>query len=331
MDWVIVAAAVLLLAIGMYVILDGFDLGVGILFPFVPGDADRDVMIATISPVWDGNETWLVLGGVTLFAAFPLAYSILLPALYAGVMLFLAALVFRGVVFEFRPKAEKRHFWNYAFFVASVIAAFAQGLVLGGFVEGFEVNGRRYVGGTFGWLTPFSFMTGLALVNAYALLGATWLIQKTEGPLQAWCFRAARPLLIGMALFVVLVSIWTPLAQPAIAARWFALPNLLYLMPIPLASSWCVWRAWYLLAIRRERGPFPLSVALFLLAYAGVTISLWPYVIPRHYTIRDAASPPESLAFLLTGVLVLLPLVMGYTLHTYRVFRGKVNGESGYH
>lgn len=331
MDWVIVAAAVLLLAIGMYVILDGFDLGVGILFPFVPDDADRDRMIATISPVWDGNETWLVLGGVTLFSAFPLAYSVVLPALYAGVMVLLAALVFRGVAFEFRPRAEKRHLWNYAFFFASAIAAFAQGLVLGGFVEGFDVEGGRYIGGTFGWLTPFSLMTGLALVNGYALLGATWLILKTEGPLQEWCFRAARGLLVGMTFFIVLVSIWTPLVQPEIAALWFTLPNLFYLSPIPLVTAWCVWRAWHLLSVRRERGPFPFAIALFLLAYAGLGVSLWPYVVPRHYTIWDAASPPESLAFILVGVLLLLPLVLGYTVHVYRIFRGKVTQHTGYH
>lgn len=330
MDLVVAAAAVLILAIAMYVVLDGFDLGVGILFPFAPGETERDRMIDSISPFWDGNETWLVLGGVTLFAGFPLAYSLLLPALYPGIIVFLVALVFRGVVFEFRPGSHRRWLWNGAFAAGSTFAAFAQGLVLGSFVEGFELPGGRYVGGAFGWLTPFSVMAGVGLVCGYALLGATWLVNKTDGELQAWAFRAARPLTLVLLGFILLVSVWTPLAQPAIAERWFAPDNLLWLWPVPLLTGLLGWQLWHDLGRRHERHPFRSAAGLFLLAYLGLAISLWPYVVPRHYTVWQAAAPAESLAFILVGVAVLLPLVLGYTVHTYRIFRGK-SGSHGYH
>jgi len=246
-------------------------------------------------------------------------------------MVFLAALIFRGVVFEFRPRARRKHRWDRAFFAGSAGAAFAQGLVLGSFVEGFDLVDGIYAGGPFGWVTPFSLMTGVALVAGYALLGATWLIMKSEGALQAWCYRVARPLALALIGFIVLVSIWTPLAEAEIAARWFSWPNLLLLGPVPVFTALVAWRLWLALSLKLEREPFPLTVALFMLAYFGFAISIWPYVIPRHFTLWQAASPPESLTFILVGVLILLPLVLGYTLHTYHVFRGKVRPQTGYH
>ncbi len=330
MDLVIVAAAVLIFAVAMYVVLDGFDLGVGILFPFAPGDEARETMIAAVSPIWDGNETWLVLGGITLFSAFPLAYSVLLPSLYLGLMAFLAALIFRGVVFEFRPRSRRKRRWDWAFFAGSTGAAFAQGLVLGSFVEGFDLEDGVYVGGPFGWLTPFSLVTGVALVSGYALLGATWLIMKSDGVLQAWCYRVARPLAAVLIGFILLVSLWTPLAEAEIARRWFSWPNLLYLSPVPAITAAAAWRLWRALSLHREREPFPLSAGLFMLAYLGFAISIWPFIVPRHISLWEAASPPESLSFILTGVLLLVPLVLAYTAHTYYVFRGKVRADNGY-
>lgn len=323
MDLVVVAAAVMVLAVAMYVVLDGFDLGVGILFPFAPREAHRDLMLATIAPVWDGNETWLVLGGATLFAAFPLAYSVLLPAWYLCLVVFLVALIFRGVVFEFRPGSRRPWLWNRAFAAGSTVAAFAQGVILGSFVEGFELAGRHYTGGPFGWLSPFSVTVGVALVAGYALLGATWLIRKTEHDLQAWAFRLARPLALALIGFIALVSVWTPLAQGAIAERWFALPNLLYLAPVPLVTALLAWRLWRDLQTGNERRPFVLAIGLFLLAFLGLAVSLWPYAVPRHFTLWQAAAPPASLGFVLVGVGVLLPLVLGYTVRVYWLFRGK--------
>ncbi len=323
MDLALVSYFIMAFGVAMYVILDGFDLGVGILFPFARSQPDRDLLINSIAPVWDGNETWLVLGGTLLFAAFPVAYSILLPAWYIPLIVFLFALVFRGVAFEFRSKALRKWIWGLSFAAGSVLAAFAQGLVLGGFVQGITVQGHNYVGGAFEWLTPFALMTGVALVIGYALLGATWLILKTEGHLQAWCYSIARPLMPALLFFIAAVSVWTPLAEPAIAARWFSWPNILYLSPIPVVTALTAYALWRALSTRRERAPFVLSIGLFMLAYFGLAVSLWPYIVPRTLTIWDAASPPETQAFVLVGVLVLLPIVLGYTVHTYRIFRGK--------
>jgi cytochrome d ubiquinol oxidase subunit II len=331
MDLPLIAGLVIAFGIVMYVLLDGFDLGVGILFPFAPTHQDRDVMINSIAPVWDGNETWLVLGGTTLFAAFPIAYSILFPAWYIPFMLFLFAIVFRGVAFEFRPKARRKWLWSLSFSAGSILATFAQGVVLGSFIEGFKVSGHAFAGSLMDWLTPFSLMTGIALITGYALLGATWLILKTEGPLQLWCYRIAKPLMLALLVFIGAVSVWTPLAQPEIAARWFSWPNLLYLSPVPLLTAFDAYLLWRALNTERELAPFVFSVGLFLLSYSGLTVSLWPYAVPRVMTVWEAASPPQTQAFILTGVLILLPIVLGYTVHTYRVFRGKVSAEEVYH
>lgn len=332
-DLTLIWGMIIAFGIVMYVLLDGFDLGVGILFPLIPVKEQRDVMMGSVAPVWDGNETWLVLGGVSLFGAFPLAYSILLPALYVPVMLMLMALILRGVSFEFRFKADDRHraIWDRCFSAGSFLAAFAQGVMLGAFVQGFEVADGAYAGGPFDWFGPFSAMTGFALVFGYALLGATWLIIKTEGALQDWSYAVAMRLLYVVIGFLVLVSLWTPLLSDDIADRWFSWPNVVFLAELPLVSAIVAVNLWWALRRRREVAPFAFSTALFLLAYMGVVVTLFPYAVPRTLTLWDAAARPESQIFLLIGVTVLLPIILSYTAYAYGVFRGKASGDEGYH
>jgi cytochrome bd ubiquinol oxidase subunit II len=319
-------------AVFMYVLMDGFDLGLGILFPHAPTDRDRDVMMNSVAPIWDFNETWLVLGAAGLFAAFPIAYAVLLPALYLPSLLMLIALIFRGVAFEFRFKARaSRHWWDKSFHYGSLFATFAQGIVLGTFVQGVEVEGRNFAGGMLDWLTPFSLLCGVALVAGYALLGATWMIWRSTGPLQGWCRRVSRRLLLAVIVFVGIVSLWTPLLNDAIAQRWFSWPNLLYLSPVPLVTAslaFWLWRA----SETREALPFALAMGLFLLSYLGLAVSLWPNLIPPDISIWQAASPPETQVFLLVGMSFLIPTLLFYTAYSYWVFRGKVTHESiGYH
>ena len=233
-------------AVFMYVLMDGFDLGLGILFPFAPSDPDRDIMMNSVAPIWDFNETWLVLGGAGLFAAFPLAYAIVLPALYLPLLAMLIALIFRGVAFEFRFKASKQrqHIWDKAFIGGSLAATFFQGVVLGAFISGLPVEGRAYAGGAFDWLTPFAVVCGVALVAGYALLGCTWLIWRTEGSLQEWAYKLSKPLFLAVIGFIGLVSIWTPLIHEGIAARWFSWPNIVFLSPVPLITAGIVYLLW---------------------------------------------------------------------------------------
>jgi cytochrome d ubiquinol oxidase subunit II len=327
MDYALIAYLVLGFSVVMYVVLDGFDLGIGILLPFARDVHARELMIASVAPVWDGNETWLVLGGVVLFAAFPVAYGILLTAWYVPISLMLVALVLRGVAFEYRPEAKWKGLWTTSLSAGSLLAAFCQGAMLGSFVHGLQVSGQRHAGGPWEWLTPFSVMTGSAVAAGYALLGTAWLILKTEGALQARCYRLARPLTLVLLLFFAVVSVWTPLSQPAIAQRWFSFPAIAWLAPLPLASVLAAWMLWRSLDTRRGLAPFLLCVALFLFALAGFAYSLWPYIVPRAVTAWEAASPPATLGFVLAGVLVLMPFVLGYTLHTYRLFRGKTSVE----
>jgi cytochrome d ubiquinol oxidase subunit II len=329
-DLALIWAGVIGFAVAMYIFMDGFDLGVGILFACVRDEDARDVMMNTVAPVWDGNETWLVLGGGGLLAAFPLAYAIILPALYFPVLIMLVALIFRGVAFEFRFKSHHRVFWGRAFFAGSLLATFAQGLVLGGFLQGFKVEGRQFAGGMFDWLTPFGVACGLALVTGYALLGATWLILKTEGDLQARFYRLARPLCAAMVGFIVAFCIWAPLTYPAIAARWFALPNFLFLLPVPLLTAGVSLGLWLALQQRREGLPFVLTLVLLLLTYLGFGVNLWPYVAPPSITLWEAATFPSSQLFLLVGVVLLLPAILFYTGYSYFVFRGKVRSGEGY-
>jgi len=325
-------AAIIVVGVVMYVLLDGFDLGVGILFPFLLTDQDRDLAMISVAPIWDGNETWLVLGGAGLFAAFPLAYAVILPGTYLPLLIMLLGLIFRGVAFEFRFKAQKsRHWWDKAFHYGSLAATVAQGVVLGAFIQGFEVEDRQFVGGMLDWLTPFSLMTGAALISGYALLGATWLIMKTEGPLQDRCYRLAGGLLLAVLAFIGIVSLWTPLLNPQIAERWFSWPNIAFLSPVPVVTALVAFGLWRALEGRREVLPFVLSMTLFLLSFLGLGISLWPNIIPPDISIWEAAAPPETQIFVLIGVAILLPVILAYTAFTYYVFRGKVRAGEGYH
>ena len=325
-------AGLIATAILLYVLLDGFDLGVGILFPFAPSDQSRDLMMNSIAPFWDGNETWLVLGGGGLFAAFPLAYAVIMPAFYVPVILMLLGLIFRGVAFEFRFKAtgKSRRLWDYSFHFGSLVAAFMQGMFLGGLVQGIEVDGRSFGGGAFDWLNAFSVMTGLALVCGYGLLGATWVVMKTDGTTQDWARKCANYLLFYVALFMGLVSLSMPLMNSDIKTLWFSLPNLYLLLPVPLLTLVMFITIWRDLHHKREYRPFLLSVGLFLMGYIGLSISLWPYVVPFEITIWQAAAAPESQSLLLVGTVIMLPVVLGYIGYCYYVFRGKVSSETTY-
>ncbi len=318
-------------AIFLYVLLDGFDLGVGILFPFAPSHACRDRMMNSIAPFWDGNETWLVLGGGGLFAAFPLAYAILMPALYLPVLFMLLGLIFRGVAFEFRFKADRsRVVWDYAFHFGSLLATFMQGMILGAFVQGVKVQGRAFAGGPFDWLNAYSVMTGMALVFGYALLGATWLVMKTDGITQDWARKCASYVLGYVGVFLAIVSVSMPLMNEAVKALWFGTPTFYLLLPIPTTTAVLFAMLWRDLHRGAEYRPFFLSLGIFLTGYLGLGISLWPWLVPFEVTFRQAAAAAPSQSLLLVGTLVMLPVVLGYTGYCYYVFRGKASHESAY-
>ena len=320
------------LAVFYYVVFDGFDLGVGILYGFAPGEENRQVMMNSIAPIWDGNETWLVFGGLGLLAAFPLAFAIIIPAVYFPILVMLLALVFRGVAFEFRFRHPGvRRFWNRAFCVGSAVATFAQGVVLGSFIQGFQVDGRAFAGTSFDWITPFALLTGVALMFGYALLGAGWLIFKTEGDLQTWARQSGRVCLIGVGVAILAVSAWTPLANADIAQRWFSWPNVVFLAPVPVITALIALAEWHALGREYEFVPFLAGIGLFLMSYVGIAISLWPMIVPYQYTLWQAASSSSTQAFLLIGTLFLLPVILMYTGWSYWVFRGKVRGDLGYH
>jgi cytochrome d ubiquinol oxidase subunit II len=325
-------AFIIAFAVFVYVVMDGFDLGLGILFPLFPTKADRDVIMNTVAPVWDGNETWLVLGGGGMMAAFPLAYAVLMPALYAPLIAMLIGLIFRGVAFEFRWRTQStRNRWDIAFAGGSWIAALAQGVALGAILQGIAVEGRHYAGGWWDWLTPFSILTGVSLVIGYALLGATWLVLKTEGGLRDKAYQFCWYLLFAMLLAIVVVSIATPFLHIQYAQRWFTWPNVILTAPVPIAVAVVTVLLLRSLANRQDSQPFFLSLALFALSYAGLGISMYPYIVPQSITIWQAASPEKSQVFMLVGVALLIPLILGYTAWAYWVFRGKVRAGHGYH
>ena len=319
------------LGVFIYVSLDGFDLGVGMLHGLVQ-PSQRETVMNSIGPFWDGNETWLILGGVGLLAAFPVAFAIIIPAVYFPILIMLLALVFRCVAFEFRFKqARLRLLWDGAFCGGSLLATFAQGVVLGSFIQGFKVEGRVFAGSSFDFATPFALLTGVALVFGYALLGAGWLVMKTEGELQAWSRRAGRVCLVAVSLCIAAVSLWTPLASGVIAQRWFGWPNMALLLPLPIVTVAAGFYAWHALGCDGAWQAFAASIALFALSFLGIAISLWPMIVPGHFTLWQAASPESTQAFLLVGTLVLLPVILFYTGWSYWVFRGKVRqGESHY-
>ena len=332
LDLPLIWAGLIAFAVLAYVVLDGFDLGVGILFLFVKGESSRDQMMNTVAPVWDGNETWLVLGGGGLFAVFPLAYAVIMPALYAPITAMLLALVFRGVAFEFRWKTRRGQFlWDWAFTLGSTFAAFFQGIALGAFVQGIPVAERAYAGGWWNWLTPFSLLTGVALVIVYALLGATWLIYKTDGAVQTQAVRFARISGVITLALIAIVSLWTPFLNDAFMARWFAWPQAIYVLPVPILVAGCAIALYVGLRERRDLMPFMASLGLFVLSFIGLCISFYPYIVPSSVTIWAAAAPDKSLFFLLAGSLVLLPMILAYTAYSYWVFRGKVKLAEGYH
>jgi cytochrome d ubiquinol oxidase subunit II len=334
LDLPLIWAGLIAFAVLAYVMLDGFDLGTGILFALEREPGDRDVMVNSVAPVWDGNETWLVLGGGGLFAVFPLAYATIMPALYPTIIAMLLALVFRGVAFEFRFRAitvTGKRLWDFAFFGGSTLAAFCQGLTLGGLLQGIKVVNRAYAGGWWDWLTPFSVLCGIAVVVGYALLGACWLVWRTEGDLHARCRRHAGILGACVLALIVMVSLWTPLLNPLFSARWFGWPGLALTSPVPVLVALLAWQFWRGIVLDRHLMPFLWALGWFVLCFIGLGISVFPHIVPPDITIWQAAAPPKSQAFLLIGALVLVPIILIYTGYAYWVFRGKVIAGSHYH
>ncbi|ALQ56472.1 MAG: cytochrome d ubiquinol oxidase subunit II [Pseudoalteromonas tetraodonis] len=328
-DLTIIWAGIIGFGIMMYVLMDGFDLGQGILFPFAPNEKARDKMMNSVAPVWDGNETWLVLGGAGLLAAFPLVYSVFLPALYIGVFLLLAGLIFRGVAFEFRFKAKtSKHLWSWSFSVGSIVASFAQGAVVGAYIQGFETEGFVYSGGPLDWLSVFTILTGLGLVVGYALLGSTWLIMKTDGEVQEWAYKITPKLLVAFLVMFAIVCVYTPYIDDSVMSRWFDEISLLWI--IPVLVIYCAYVVYRSVKKQSDGMPFVATMGIFLFSYIGLLASKWPYIVPPKFTIWDAASSYNSQLFLLIGFLFVIPIVLGYTSWSYWVFRGKVK-DTGYH
>lgn len=325
--------AIIIFATLMYIVMDGFDLGIGMLLPVTRDMQERDMMVNTVAPVWDGNETWLVLGGAALFGAFPLAYAVIVDALSIPLTLMLIALIFRGVAFEFRFKAlpAHRNFWDKAFIVGSGCATFMQGIVVGAVINGFPVMERTFVGGAFDWFTPFNLFCGVGLMLAYALLGSTWLIMKTSHQLQHKMYRITRPLLLALLTVIGIISFWTPLAHSAIAERWFSMPNILFLLPVPVLTQVCAGIIWRGTHNDSHYLPFIMTLLLVFLGFSGLGISIWPNIIPPSINIWQAAAPPQSLGFMLVGALFIIPIILVYTFWSYYVFRGKISADEGYH
>nr|WP_210258619.1 MULTISPECIES: cytochrome d ubiquinol oxidase subunit II [unclassified Devosia] len=325
-------AGIIAFAVLAYVVLDGFDLGIGILFPFFPKRHDRDVMTNSVAPVWDGNETWLVLGGGGLMAVFPVAYATVLPALYMPIILMLLGLIFRGVAFEFRWRTHRGSaWWDKGFWIGSTLAGFTQGIALGALVQGIRVEGRSYAGGWWDWLSPFSVLCGVAVVVGYALLGATWLNLKTSGELQAHARKVAMWSGAGLLVLIGVVSLWSPFINQVYFERWFGWPTMLFSGVVPLLLAACAFALWQGLVTDKHLQPFLAALGLFVLSFAGVGISFYPYIVPGSFTIEEAAAPDSSLLFLLVGAVVLVPIILAYTAYAYWVFRGKIDPEEGYH
>ena len=330
-DLTVIWAFIIAFAVFAYVVMDGFDLGIGVLFPSFEAGEERDRAMNAIAPVWDGNETWLVLGGGGLLAAFPMAYAIILPATYPLIIAMLLGLVFRGVAFEFRWRDPRhRAFWDVSFSGGSLVAALAQGMILGAILQGIEIANRAYAGSWWDWLTPYTLLTGLGVVAGYTLLGSTWLIWKLDGPAQNHAYRLAWSAAIATLVLLVAVSLYTPLLEENYWARWFEMPSVLFAAQVPVLTAIVAYLLFRALAKRHEATPFWLSLGIFLLGMAGLGVSIWPYVLPDQVTIWDAAAPERSQVFMLVGVALTLPLIIGYTAWAYWVFRGKV-GHEGYH
>lgn len=319
-------------AILLYVLLDGFDLGCGILFPFAPSDEGRSKVMNSIAPFWDGNETWLILGGGGLFAAFPVAYAILMSALYLPVTMMLIGLIFRGVAFEFRFKTtgRDRKLWDIAFHGGSLLATFMQGIILGNIVQGVAVEGRSFAGGPLDWANGFSILTGIALIFSYALLGATWLVMKTHDETQRWARWCAQYVLAFVVVSMFAISVCMPIIDERIINLWFTMPNMLYLSPIPLLTLCCFYIIWQDLKTDHEIRPFVLSILVFCLGFAGLGMSLYPWIVPFSFTLWDAAAASASQSLLLVGTVIFLPVILAYTAFGYYIFRGKSSDKAMY-
>lgn len=331
-DLPLVWGLIIATAVFLYAALDGFDLGCGIIFPFAPSNKCRDSIMNSIAPFWDGNETWLVLGGGGLFAAFPLAYSILMPAFYIPIILMLIGLIFRGVAFEFRFKASENHkkIWDVAFHSGSLLAAFMQGIILGNFVQGVEVNAREFSGGPLDWANGFSIITGIGVIFGYALLGSTWVIMKTDDLTQNWARKVASYVLVYVVISMGIISISMPFVEERIINIWFSLPNFFYLLPIPIVTLIAFIRLWLDLKSEKDSSPFFITQILFFLGYLGLGISLFPWIVPFKFTIWQAAAAPTSQSILLIGTAIFLPIILCYTAYSYYIFRGKSNSDSLY-
>ena len=317
----------------MYVFLDGFDLGIGLLFPFIKDKHERDIMVNSVAPVWDGNETWLVLGGAGLLAAFPVAYSVILSALYGPILLMLFGLILRGVAFEFRFKATESHrpMWDKLFFVGSLMATFAQGVAMGAVILGFQVKNFEFAGGGLDWLSPFSLFTGFSLLFAYGLLGVTWLVIKTEHGLQKKMRSLIKPLTLLLSACMFIISIYTPMVNESVRDLWFNLSNIIYLVPLPIFTATFALLLMGAAHSKDESRAFICTLCMLFLGYLGLCVSLWPNIIPPSITIYQAAAPTSSLKFTLVGVVFIVPVILIYTFWSYRVFRGKVVDTDGYH
>ena len=330
-DLTTIWAFIIAFAVFAYVVMDGFDLGIGILFPTFEVGPERDRAMNSIAPVWDGNETWLVLGGGGLFAAFPLAYAVILPATYPLIIAMLLGLVFRGVAFEYRWRDPgHRRLWDAAFTGGSLVAAMAQGMTLGALLQGIEVVDRAYAGSWFDWLTPYTLLTGLGTVAGYALLGATWLVWKLDGPGQHHARQMGKRAAWATLALMGGVSLYNVFLNPEYADRWLTAPEIYLAAPVPILTGVIAIALLRSLSVERHSKPFWLSLALFFFGMAGLGFTMWPYVVPPGVTIWDAAAPERSQIFMLVGVAITMPLIIAYTAWAYWVFRGKV-GDEGYH
>ncbi len=332
-DLAVIWFGIIVFANLMYIVMDGFDLGIGIIFPFNKDKTERDMMVNTVAPVWDGNETWLVLGGAALYGAFPLAYAVILDALSIPLTIMLFGLILRGVAFEFRFKATEHHrpLWDKAFIVGSYVTTFIQGAAVGTVLNGFEVSGRTFAGSAMSWLAPFPLFCGFGLLVTYALLGSSWLIMKTEHDLHRKMSALTPPLVLALLVIIAIISVWTPLTHMDIAHRWFTLPNIFWFLPVPLLVLMCAWGI--LRGVKRQAhySPFLLTLALIFLGFSGLGISIWPNIIPPNISIWAAASTDASLKFMLFGAVIIIPVILIYTFWSYYVFRGKIKADEGYH
>jgi cytochrome bd ubiquinol oxidase subunit II len=325
MDLVLVWAMLVALAMILYILLDGITLGVGLLFPTGGDEQERSIMMDSIAPVWDANQTWLVFGGGAIFAAFPVVYGVLSSAMYIPLVTFIAGLIFRGVAFEFRAHSARKRQWNKAFFFGSLVAVLSQGLTLGGILTGIKVSANHFAGSPFDWLNPFSIMVAIALIPGYVMLGSTYLIIKTNGAVQGRAFKLALGSSMAVLAFMAIVTVWTPFHYPLVWTNWFSVPRIYFVWCFPLMGLVSAYFLVKSLKARREVAPLMFSTGLFLSGYIGLATSLYPFAIPPTITLYEAAAQPETLRFTLWGAIIVLPIVLAYIIYSYSVFRGKVS------